>query len=371
MTIAQKQLAPQGVVAPWLDGRGLVGVGVLFGFAAVAVALGGMAWAGRLGLSALTLAILLGMAVGHVPGHQRWLTPGAIQFARQALLRAGVVLYGARLTLAQIHDLGASGVAIPLVVLVLTMAAGSWIGMRWFGLARSQAMLVAAGSAVCGAAAVLAVAPAVKAQPRETAVAIASVVLFGTVGIFLYPWLYGLLPHAGMAIAPEHFGVYIGSTVHEVAQVIAAARPLGDDATSAAVVSKMVRVLALAPLLVVLACTTPAEAGGSINEPRVSRQAALRKAAGHAWNAMPWFAVGLLAVTLLNSAGAIPAAWHAPIDAVDTAMLACAMFAIGTQTHVPMLLKSGVRPLLCAAVLWIGLVGGGALINVGVRWLLG
>jgi uncharacterized membrane protein YadS len=86
---------------------------------------------------------------------------------------------------------------------------------------------------------------------------------------------------------------------------------------------------------------------------------------------MPWFAVGLLGVTLLNSAGAIPAAWHAPIDAVDTAMLACAMFAIGTQTHVPMLLKSGVRPLLCAAVLWVGLVGGGAAINAGVRWLVG
>jgi len=367
MTIAQKQLAPQGVL-PGLDGRTLLSVGVLFGCAGVAVVLGGMGWASHLGLSALTLAILLGMVMGHVPGHERWLTPGAIQFARHTLLRAGVVLYGARLTLAQIHDLGVSGVAIPLLVLVLTMLAGTWIGTRWFGLARTQAVLVAAGSAVCGAAAVLAVAPAVKAQPRETAVAIASVVLFGTLGIFLYPWLYALLAHAGMAVAPEHFGVYIGSTMHEVAQVIAAAKPLGDDATNAAVVSKMVRVLALAPLLVVLACTTPSEGSASDSG---SREGALRKAAGHAWKAMPWFAVGLLGVTLLNSAGAIPAAWHAPIDAIDTAMLACAMFAIGTQTHVPMLLKSGVRPLLCAAVLWGGLVVGGALINVGVRLLVG
>jgi len=367
MTIAQKQLTPENVSAGW-DGRTLVGFGVLLGCAGVAVGLGGTDWASRLGLSALTLAILLGMVVGHLPGRERWLAPGAIHFARHTLLRAGVVLYGARLTLAQIHDLGASGVAIPLLVLAATMLAGTWIGTRWFGLPRSQAVLVAAGSAVCGAAAVLAVAPAVKAQPRETAVAIASVVLFGTVGIFLYPWLYALLAHAGMGGAPEHFGVYIGSTLHEVAQVIAAARPLGDDATNAAVVSKMVRVLALAPLLVVLACTTPAEGQASA---AASRQNALRKAAGHAWKAMPWFAVGLLGVTLLNSAGAIPAAWHAPIDAMDTAMLACAMFAIGTQTHVPMLLKSGVRPLLCAAVLWVGLVGGGALINVSVRWLVG
>jgi uncharacterized integral membrane protein (TIGR00698 family) len=367
MMVSQKQTVPQGVVSG-LDGRTFASVVVLFGCAGVAVMLGAMPWAGRLGLSALTLAILLGMAVGHVPGHQRWLTPGAIQFARHTLLRAGVILYGARLTLAQIHDLGTSGVMIPLVVLAATMLAGTWIGTRWFGLARSQAVLVAAGSAVCGAAAVLAVAPAVKASPRETAVAIASVVLFGTVGIFLYPWLYALITHAGMAVTPEHFGVYIGSTMHEVAQVIAAARPLGDDATNAAVVSKMVRVLALAPLLVVLACTTPAE---GLAAAATTRKDALRKAAGHAWKAMPWFAVGLLIVTLLNSAGAIPAAWHAPIDAVDTAMLACAMFAIGTQTHVPMLLKSGLRPLLCAAVLWGGLVGGGALINVGVRWLVG
>jgi uncharacterized integral membrane protein (TIGR00698 family) len=332
-----------GGFAAW-DGRTLVSVAVLVGCAGAAMMLGSTEWVGRLGLSALTLAILLGMALGHVPGHQRWLTAEAIQFARHTLLRAGVILYGARLTLAQIHDLGAAGIARP------------------------QAVLVAAGSAVCGAAAVLAVAPAVKAQPRETAVAIASVVLFGTIGIFLYPWLYALVTHAGMAVAPAHFGVYIGSTMHEVAQVIAAARPLGDDATNAAVVSKMVRVLALAPLLVVLACTTPAEGGAA---GAGSRESALRKAAGHAWKAMPWFAVGLLGVTLLNSAGAIPAAWHAPIDAVDTAMLACAMFAIGTQTHVPMLLKSGVRPLLCAAVLWVGLVGGGAAINAGVRWLVG
>jgi uncharacterized integral membrane protein (TIGR00698 family) len=317
MTTAQKQVMAGGFAA-W-DGRTLVSVAVLVGCAGAAMMLGSTEWAGRLGLSALTLAILLGMALGHVPGHQRWLTAEAIQFARHTLLRAGVILYGARLTLAQIHDLGAAGIAIPLLVLAATMLAGTWIGTRWFGLSRPQAVLVAAGSAVCGAAAVLAVAPAVKAQPRETAVAIASVVLFGTIGIFLYPWLYALVTHAGMAVAPAHFGVYIGSTMHEVAQVIAAARPLGDDATNAAVVSKMVRVLALAPLLVVLACTTPAEGGAA---GAGSRESALRKAAGHAWKAMPWFAVGLLGVTLLNSAGAIPAAWHAPIDAVDTA--ACA-----------------------------------------------
>ncbi|MCL9846450.1 YeiH family protein [Ralstonia solanacearum] len=366
MTAAQKQWVI-GSGLRW-DGRLLASVGILVGCAGAAMALGATGWAGRLGLGALTLAILLGMAVGHAPGHQRWLMPGAIQFARHTLLRAGVVLYGARLTLAQIHSLGASGVAIPLLVLAATMLSGVWLGTRVFGLSRSQAVLVAAGSAVCGAAAVLAVAPAVKASPRETAVAIASVVLFGTAGIFLYPWLYALAGHAGVAVVPAHFGVYIGSTLHEVAQVIAAARPLGDDAANAAVVSKMVRVLALAPLLVVLACTTPAE--GAIVRTAPS-EGALRRAAGHAWRAMPWFAVGLLGVTLLNSAGAIPVSWHAPIDAIDTAMLACAMFAIGTQTHVPMLLKSGVRPLLCAAVLWVGLVAGGAAINVGVRWLAG
>ncbi|MGA3981298.1 YeiH family protein [Ralstonia nicotianae] len=366
MTTAQKQWAAEGGLR-W-DGRMLAGAGLLAGCAGVAMIAGATAWAGHLGLSALTLAILLGMAIGHVPGHQRWLTAGTIQFARHTLLRAGVVLYGARLTLAQVHDLGASGVVIPLLVLAATMLSGAWVGTRVFGLSRSQAVLVAAGSAVCGVAAVLAVAPAVRASPRETAVAIASVVLFGTAGIFLYPWLYALAMHAGVAVAPAHFGVYIGSTLHEVAQVIAAARPLGDDAANAAVVSKMVRVLALAPLLVVLACTMPAE---GLALEAGSGEGALRRAAGHAWRAMPWFAAGLLGVTLLNSAGAIPATWHAPIDAIDTGMLACAMFAIGTQTHVPMLLKSGVRPLLCAGVLWVGLVAGGAAINAGVRWLAG
>ena len=104
MTTAQKQLAAPGATAGF-DGLTLTSVALLFGCAGVAVALGAMPWAGHLGLSTLTLAILLGMAVGHVPGHQRWLTPGAIQFARHTLLRTGVILYGARLTLAQIHQL--------------------------------------------------------------------------------------------------------------------------------------------------------------------------------------------------------------------------------------------------------------------------
>lgn len=190
MTAMRKQWAI-GSGLRW-DGCLLVSAGILVGCAGAAMALGATGWAGHLGLGALTLAILLGMVVGHVPGGQRRLAPEVIQFARRTLLRAGVVLYGARLTLAQIHSLGASGVAIPLLVLAATMLSGVWLGTRVFGLSRSQAVLVAAGSAVCGAAAVLAVAPAVKASPRETAVAIASVVLFGTAGIFLYPWLYAL-----------------------------------------------------------------------------------------------------------------------------------------------------------------------------------
>ncbi|MGC0057291.1 putative sulfate exporter family transporter, partial [Ralstonia pseudosolanacearum] len=148
MTTAQKQWAAEGGLR-W-DGRMLAGAGLLAGCAGVAMIAGATAWAGHLGLSALTLAILLGMAIGHVPGHQRWLTAGTIQFARHTLLRAGVVLYGARLTLAQVHDLGASGVVIPLLVLAATMLSGAWVGTRVFGLSRSQAVLVAAGSAVCG-----------------------------------------------------------------------------------------------------------------------------------------------------------------------------------------------------------------------------
>lgn len=119
-----------------------------------------------------------------------------------------------------------------------------------FGLDRHTSRLIGAGSSICGAAAVLATEPVVKAEASKVTVAVATVVIFGTIAIFLYPAMYPLLAHW---FSPETYGIYIGSTMHEVAQVVAAGHAINPDAENAAVIAKMLRVMMLAPFLILLA----------------------------------------------------------------------------------------------------------------------
>jgi uncharacterized integral membrane protein (TIGR00698 family) len=302
----------------------------------------------RYGLSALTLAMCAGMvAANTMPKH--WLTPLApgMQVARHHLLRIGVALYGLRLTFGAIAALGIGGVAVPLIMLVATLLLSSF-----FGLSRREAILVSAGSAVCGAAAAIAVSSVVRTDDRQTAVAVATVVLFGTLGMLLYPWIYELATqHWHFAIGERAFGIFIGATLHEVAQVIASGKMISDTTADAAVVAKMVRVLALGPLLLIMALWPRAswsqEAGGTRNLRGLLRS-------------VPWFAVGFVAVMALNSAALVPVEWKSALTALDNWMLACAMLAIGLHTRLGELLRAGRKPLALAATLFIFLMVLGA-----------
>lgn len=310
----------------------------------------------RLGVSPLMLAMCAGMIACNVlPRH--WLAPLApgMQLARQTLLRLGVALYGLRLTFGSIEALGAGGILAPLLMLVATLAFGTWAGSRWFGLSRREAIVVSAGSAVCGAAAAIAVASIVRSDDRETAVAVATVVLFGTVGMLVYPYLYELATSVWhWQIGQRAFGIYTGATLHEVAQVIAAGKAVGDTTGDAAVLAKMVRVLALGPLLLTLALW-PASHGGSDDQAR---------GAGRDWAklraAVPWFALGFVAVMAINSFGMVPAEWKPGLVAFDNWLLACAMLAIGLHTRISDLLRAGRKPMMLAAMLFVFLVAGGA-----------
>lgn len=338
--------------------------------------LGGIAWlmmtlaehpaVSRYGLSALTLAMCAGMvAANTMPRH--WLAPlgPGMQLARHHLLRLGVALYGLRLTFGAIAALGAAGVVVPLTMLVATLLLGTWVGTTWFGLSRREAILVSAGSAVCGAAAAIAVSSVVRTDDRQTAVAVATVVLFGTVGMLLYPWLYELATqHWHLAITERAFGIFTGATLHEVAQVIASGKMVSDATADAAVVAKMVRVLALGPLLLIMALWPQRSEGGKEGGTEGGKCEA--QAPQRDWRALlravPWFALGFVAVMALNSAQLVPQDWKTPLIALDNWLLACAMLAIGLHTRIGDLLRAGRKPLGLAAVLFLFLMVGGALL---------
>lgn len=173
-----------------------------------------------------------------------------------------MVLYGLRLTFQDIAALGPAALIIDVLMVASTLTVAWWIGERWLKLPRESALLIGAGSAICGAAAVMASSPVLKARAEHTAVAVATVVLFGTLAMLLHPLIYAALPN--LFGSEQAFGIFTGSTIHEVAQVVAAGRAMDPAAADAALISKMLRVLLLAPALLILGrvgCAEAAEPG--------------------------------------------------------------------------------------------------------------
>jgi len=330
------------------------------GVALAAMALAALPWLQVHGISALTLAIVLGIALGNSVYPR--LAPQAaagVGFSKQWLLRAGIVLYGLRLTFQDIGQVGVGGVLIDALVLTSTFALAWWAGTRWFGIDRESALLIGAGSAICGAAAVMAAEPVVRGRAEQVTVAVSTVVVFGTLAMFLYPALYPLtLAHGVMPMSEQAYGVFTGSTVHEVAQVVAAGRAVSEGAADTAVIAKMVRVMMLAPFLVALSLL-------------LARGGSAQPGAARAKIVVPWFAFGFVAVAGLNSLHLLPAAWVAIAIDVDTVLLAMAMAALGLTTHVSALRQAGMKPLLLALLLFGWLLAGGLGINLGVHAVLG
>ncbi|HKB59898.1 MAG TPA: YeiH family protein [Gallionellaceae bacterium] len=297
----------------------------------------------KLGLSALTLAILLGMVVGNtIFPRIATRTATGVDFSKNILLRTAIVLYGFRITFQQIAGVGLDGIVIDVVMVSLTLLLAVVLGRRLFGLDEQTSILIGAGSAICGAAAVMAAEPVVRGQAHKVSVAVATVVVFGSLGMFGYPLLY---PYLHMS---EHaYGVYVGSTVHEVAQVVAAGKSVSDTAASTAVIEKMLRVMMLAPFLLILSSYVRGEAQGT----------------GKARITIPWFAVLFIAASAVNSLHVLPAALVSALLRIDNVLLAMAMAALGLRTHAGAIRQAGIKPLLLATLLFAFLTMGGYAIN--------
>ena len=351
--------ASHPALLPWRErSAGLLLTAAVAGASMLAATL---PWMQAHGLSALTLAIVLGMLVGNTvyPRIGGACGPG-VGHAKHWLLRAGIVLYGARLTFQDIGHVGAEGLLIDLLVVCSTFALAWWAGTRWFGMEREEALLIGAGSSVCGAAAVMAAEPVVRGRAAQVAVAVATVVVFGTVSMFLYPLLYDLARDAGWSWASERaYGLFAGSTIHEVAQVVGAGHAVGQQAADSAVIVKMVRVILLAPGLVLLSAL-------------LARGKARGQTADEAVRiVVPWFAFGFIGVIALHSLPVWPQPLVGAVVGVDNVLLAMAMAALGLTTHASALRQAGLKPLLLAAVLFGWLLTGGLAINLGVSALFG
>jgi len=340
--------------------RLIPGLCLSISLALVAMQLGTIGWLASHGISALTAAIAIGILVGNTFYPRVAATAGAgVGFSKQTLLRAGVVLYGLRLTLHDVGQVGVAGVLIDALVVTSTFMLAVVLGTRIFRLDRETSMLIGAGSAICGAAAVMATEPVVRGKADHVTIAVSTVVVFGTAAMFLYPALYPLMPHGQSPEGARAFGVYTGSTIHEVAQVFAAGRSVSESVANTAVITKMVRVMMLAPFLMGLSAWI---ARGSNHRDGAHRART---------SSIPWFAMAFVGVVIFNSLGLLSPRLVSAATTIDTVLLAMAMAALGLTTHVSALRTAGPRPLWLGAVLFVWLIVGGGAINALISaWLL-
>lgn len=291
------------------------------------------------GISSLVIAIILGMVIGNIWHHPDSLTPG-IQFSTKHILRTAIIFYGFRVTFQQIASVGLQALIIDMLVVALTIILGFFVGSKILKLDRDMSLLISAGAAICGAAAVLAVEDILKSEPYKTAVAVGTVVLFGTTSMFLYP----LLHHAALfGFTDNQFGVFAGASVHEVAQALVAGANVSGEIGKVAVIVKMIRVLLLVPALILI----------SIFNNKFSEKSHEKKPRVM----IPWFAVGFILVIGFNSLNLLPTAFVNVINQFDIILLTMAMGAIGVETKLSKIKKVGIKPLYLAVILFCWLMG--------------
>jgi uncharacterized integral membrane protein (TIGR00698 family) len=283
--------------------------------------------------SPMIISILLGIAFHNIVGTPAIAQKG-IAFSLRRLLRLAIILLGLQLTVAQIMAVGPSGIVVIVATLVTTFAFTTWAG-RLIGVDRKLTQLIAAGTSICGASAVVAANTATHAGEEDVAYAVACVTVFGTIAMFVYPMLPELLH-----LDPHAFGLWTGSSIHEIAQVVAAAFQDGQRAGEFGTIAKLSRVVLLAPMVIGM---------GVVASKRASRRAAgAQETAGHL--PIPWFVLGFIALIALNSAVSVPPEAKSWIALVTGFLLSVALAAMGLVTDLRKLTARGVRPALLGLV---------------------
>ncbi len=313
------------------------------------------------GLSSLTLAILIGMILGNTvyTNFAERLNKG-VCFAKGQLLRLAIMFYGFKLTLTQVASVGLPAVMSDALVLTSTFLLTYWIGIKLLKVDRETTILIGSGASICGAAAVIAANPIVKAEAHKVTIAVATVVVFGTIAMILYPFLY----HLGWLqpwLSAQDYGVYTGSTIHEVAQVVVAGNSVSADVGDTAVVTKMIRVMMLAPFLLVLSFALIK--GNSENGKTASFISRVKQVK------VPWFAFIFILIVLLHTWIPMSVGFEHSMVLFDDILLTMAMFALGLATHISAIKQAGIKPLILGAIMFLWLIVGGALINVGISFL--
>ncbi|UFJ38918.1 YeiH family protein [Brevibacillus humidisoli] len=259
-----------------------------------------------------------------------------IAFSSKMLLRAGIILMGLRLQLSQIVESGFSVVLVDVTVVVFTISFMMWLASL-LKVEKQQSILLAVGTAICGAAAIVAIAPLIRAKQETTAVSVACIAILGTLGTILYTVLYPFL-----GLTPDDYGIFVGATLHELAHVIAAAVPGGDVGSEMALLVKLGRVALLIPVALVFSYLFHKREAGQSEDGDRRRLP------------IPWFIFGFLAMSLVQTMGILPDGVTEGFVTLSVFLLSMAMAGLGLSIKAADLKQLGGRG---AAVSLLGYAG--------------
>ena len=287
------------------------------------------------------LALVLGLIVGSVP-RVRPVTLAGARVAGRSALRISVALLGARLTLGAVIAGGLGAVIGATIIVVVGLALGIALARR-MAVPPRLGWLVAAGMAICGNSAILALSPVIRAEERETTYAVSTITVFGLAGVIVLPILGHLL-----GLTDVQFGTWAGLAVNDTAQVVATGFAYSGPAGDVATIVKLTRNLAIAPVIIGAALIVPGARGASTGT------AVLR--------AVPWFVIGFLGFAAARSFGLLDVVLPNGATLADVLgttagwLILIALAGVGLQSDPIATLRIGGRPFALAAIVWIVLV---------------
>ncbi|WP_420819758.1 YeiH family protein [Paenibacillus monticola] len=282
----------------------------------------------------LVLAILLGILFRAFIGVPQYTRVG-ISFSSKRLLRFGIILLGMKLNIFDIAQAGPKVFAIAVTNIVFTLVTVYGLS-RWLKIDKKLGVLTACGTAICGAAAVVAISPQIKASDAETAVGAATVAILGTIFTLIYTMLYPIL-----GLSAAGYGIFAGGTLHEIAHVIAAAAPGGQQAVDLAVIVKLTRVAMLVPIALVI---------GIWHGYKQRKEAG--QSTGVKWREIPvpWFILGFLFMSGVNTLGLVPAPVTEGVIVLAYFLLAIAMAGLGLGVDIATFRRLGKKPFLAGLI---------------------
>ncbi len=288
----------------------------------------------KLHFSSLIIAIILGLLLKNIFKIPVLFDEG-IRFSLKRILRLGVILLGFRLSFAEISLIGWKGLILVLIVTPATILFATWLGKK-FGLDKNLSLLIGSGTGICGASAIAAVAPIINGDEKDSTFAIATVTIFGTIAMFLYPILFRVFHLPNLVYA-----VWTGSSIHEVAQVVATGFAAGDQAGQFATLIKLTRVLMVIPISIIIGIITFRKSEKGVASKKMEM------------SSVPWFVFGFLAIFIINSLHVVPTSTTQGFITLDSFLLTWAMAGMGLETSLEKMKQVGMKAFYVGLITWL------------------